>query len=246
MEHKLIVPTSLNEIPLVQMLEYEQLPNDMDEMDKVLNALSIFCNVSIKDIKNIPMDAINKAIQLLQTTLSEKPKFEPKFELNGVKYGFIPNIDELTTGEFIDIENYQKSKELYKMMSVLYRPIMIEGQHGRYEILPYDGNVNEHFKMMPCGVAYGATVFFWNLGIDLLTCMKKYLEKENRREQVMNTPLQTNGVGLDSSISSLMEILQELTQLRDTPFTKPFFGLVTKQTWQSWKRKQSKNHINDE
>ena len=245
MEHKLIVPTSLNEIPLVQMLEYEQLSNDMDEMDKVLNALSIFCNVSIKDIKNIPMDAINKAIQLLQTTLSEKPKFEPKFELNGVKYGFIPNIDELTTGEFIDIENYQKSKELYKMMSVLYRPVIIEGQGNRDDIMPYDGKVNEEFKMMPCGVAYGATVFFWSLGIDLLNCMKKYLVV-NQREQVKNTPLIINGVGLDSSISSLMEILQELTQLRDTPFTKPFFGLVTKQTWQSWKRKQSKKHINDE
>lgn len=245
MENKLIVPTTLNEIPLVQMLEYEQLSNDMDEMDKVLNALSIFCNIAINDIKSIPMDAINKAIQILHTTLSQKPKFEAKFELNGIKYGFIPNIDELTTGEFIDIENYQKSKEMYKMMSALYRPIIIEGQNGRYEIAPYEGKVNEEFKMMPCGVAYGATLFFWNLGIDLLSCMKKFLV-DNRKEQAMNTPLTKSGVGLDLSISSLTEILQDLTQLRDTPFTKPFFGLVTKQTWQSWKRKQSKKHINDE
>ena len=45
-------------------------------------------------------------------------------------------------------------------LSVLYRPITIEGQRGRYDIEPYNGKINDEFKMIPSGVAYGAMVFF--------------------------------------------------------------------------------------
>lgn len=245
MKSKLIVPTTLDEIPLLQMQEYQSLSQEMDELERIINALSIFCNIPIGEVRNIPIDAIVQATEIIQKTLSQKPEHKATFELNGIKYGFIPNIDEITTGEFIDIESYSKNQEIYKVMSVLYRPIIIEGQRGRYEIQPYDGKINEDFREMPSGVAYGAMLFFWTLGIDLLSYMKRFLEGMPK-EQAMNIPLTKNGVGLALSIYSLEEILLNLTLLRDTPFTKLCYGLPTKQIWQNWKRKQSKKHIENE
>lgn len=239
------VPSNLNDIPLVRMQEYEQLPKDLDEFDKTIQAVSIFCNISIKEVKAMPMDALNKVAAILLKALSEKPKFETKFELNGIKYGFVPNMDELTTGEFIDIEYYNKAGDMYKTLSVLYRPITIEGQGGRYDIEPYNGKINEEFKLIPSGIAYGAMVFFWTIGTDLLSCIQKFLET-NPRVQILNTVFNRNGDGLALSIGYVREILHELTQLQNTPFPKPSFGLVTKPIWQNWKSKQSKNHLNDE
>lgn len=239
------VPSNLNDIPLVRMQEYEQLPKDLDEFDKTIQAVSILCNISIKEVKAMPMDALNKVAAILLKALSEKPKFETKFELNGINYGFVPNMDELTTGEFIDIENYTKSGDMYKMLSVLYRPIIIEGQNGRYDIEPYNGKINDEFKLIPSGIAYGAMVFFWTIGIDLLNSILKFLET-NPKVQIPNTAFNRNGDGLALSIGYVREILHELTQLQNTPFPKPSFGVVTKPIWQSWKNKQSKKHINDE
>jgi hypothetical protein len=79
--------------------------------------------------------------------LSESPELQPTFEYKGIKYGFVPNLDDLTTGEFIDIETYQKEpKDTYKVLSVLYRPITKEGQGNRYLIAPYKGEINEAFR----------------------------------------------------------------------------------------------------
>lgn len=238
----LSVPSCLNDIPLVRMQEYEQLPKDLDEFDKTIQAVSIFCNISIKEVKSMPMDVLNKVASILVKALSEKPKFESKFELNGIKYGFVPNMDDLTTGEFIDIENYNKAGDMYKTLSVLYRPITIEGQGGRYDIEPYNGKINDEFKMIPSGVAYGAMVFFWTIGADLLNSILKFLET-NPRVQIPNTVFNKSGDGLALSTGYVREILQELIQLQNTPFQKPSFGPVTNQIWRTWKNKQSKNHL---
>lgn len=245
MNKTLIVPSSLNDIPLQQMLEYQQLNPELDDHEKSIQAVSIFCNISVKEVTQIPYEVLSRTVDLIKKALNEKPKFEPKFELNGVKYGFVPNLDELSTGSFVDIENYYKNNELYRVLSVLYRPITIEGQKGRYDIEPYKGKINEEFRLIPSGIAYGAMVFFWTLGIDLLNCTLKFLE-ENPKVQAMSTVSVTNGDGLVLSTGYVMEILQELTLLRNTPFTKPSFGVVTKPIWQNLRKKQSKKHITDE
>ncbi len=245
MNKTLIVPSSLNDIPLQQMLEYQQLNPELDDHEKAIQAVSIFCNISVKEVTQIPYEVLSRTVDLIKKALDEKPKFEHKFELNGVKYGFVPNLDELSTGSFVDIENYYKNKELYRVLSVLYRPITIEGQKGRYDIEPYKGKINEEFRLIPSGIAYGAMVFFWTLGIDLLNCTLKFLE-ENPKVQAMSMASPINGDGLVLSTGYVTEILQELIQLRNTPFIKPSFGAATKPIWQNLKKKQSKKHITDE
>jgi hypothetical protein len=45
-------------------------------------------------------------------------------------------------------------------------------------IAPYKGEINEAFREMPSDVAFGASLFFWRLEIDLLTYTLKSLDKK--------------------------------------------------------------------
>lgn len=246
-KHKIVVPTELNEIPLSVFQQYQELPETMSDVDRAMNAISIICNVSLTQITEMPLSAMNKIIDLLKVTLDEEPKFQQRFTMNGTEYGFIPNLDDLTTGEFIDIETYQKEpKDLWKVMSVLYRPITTEGQNNRYEIEKYDGQLRDEFKMMPTGVAMGALVFFYTIGNALLNYMVKYLEMGTIRAKLRNMLSTKNGDGLDLSISYVTGISQKWMTLSQCPFTKLCCGRVTKSIWLSWKNEQLIKNLNDE
>lgn len=246
-KHKIVVPTKLNEIPLAVFQQFQQLPDDMTDVDRAMNTISIICNVSLTEIAQMPLTAMNRVLELLKATLDEQPKFEQRFQLNGIEYGFIPNLDELTTGEFIDIETYQKNPaDLWKVMSVLYRPITTEGQNKRYLIEHYTGDMQPDFKMMPTGVAMGALVFFYTIGTALLNYMAKFLETHPIPPNLRNTLSTKNGDGLDLSISYVMATSQEWMGLSQCPFKKLYCGPLTNWTWQNWKKEQLTKSNNDE
>ena len=225
------------------MVEYNSL-GEMSASDKTMKALSIFLNVSEKELAKFPLAVVNKAISHVQNILNETPDFHKQFTHKGIKYGFIPNLDDITTGEFIDIENYQKNPaDMWKLVSVLYRPITKEGQGHRYLIETYKGNVNEQLKDVPSDVAYGALVFFCNLGIDLLTFTLKSLKTEMEAQTSKDSV--KNGDGSLSSISYVEAMLQSLTQLVSYPFTPLSYGVLTNQIWRIWKDKLSTKQENE-
>jgi hypothetical protein len=109
----------------------------LEENERAIKAVSIFLGLTNKETARLPLKVLNKAIEHIKNILSESPELQPTFEYKGIKYGFVPNLDDLTTGEFIDIEAYQKEpKDTFKVLSVLYRPITKEGQGNRYLIAP--------------------------------------------------------------------------------------------------------------
>lgn len=224
------------------MLAYHELKPDMDETQRQLEAVAIFCDLTISEVKAIPFDVLKSCVEKISKMLESKPTFTAKFKMNGVKYGFVTNLDELTTGEFIDIETYQKTpNEIWKVLSVLYRPITKEGQNGRYEIAPYNAELTEEFKAMDANTAYGALVFFWSLGIDLLSITQKYLEAVKKKEVSMKFDLPKNGDGLEWSIDSLTEISSTLKSFIQNPFTPLVCGSLTKAILRKWNKKQLNN-----
>ena len=103
--------------------------------------------------------------------LLQKPNFIQRFEIDGVEYGFIPNLDNITAGEWIDIENYQSSTDYAdRLVSILYRPIKRSFKFWKkdyYEIEDYKGT-NDKLRQAPLEVYLGAMVFFYHLGKTLL------------------------------------------------------------------------------
>lgn len=234
-KHTITVPTNRDEIPLMKLLQFEAL-KDISEEEKVYNAISIFCDMTLTEVSKVPLKTLKLVRDELYNVLNKEEKFVDRFTLDGVKYGFIPNLDDISTGEFIDIDTYSKEPlDLWKVMSILYRPVIKEGQNNRYEILPYNADINDKMRFMPAGVAQGATVFFWDLGIDLLTHTQKYLSKISKKEQQRHMHSMKNGDGLDSYIYWLEETLKKWTQLRHSPFINLYYGRLTNRTWQQWK-----------
>jgi len=232
----IIVPTSLQDVKLHQMLVYQGLKEDMDETQRQLEAVSIFCELTMTEVMSMPFDVLQKSVEKITDVLGQSPKFTPRFKLNGIEYGFIPNLDDMSVGEFIDIETYSKeTHDLWKVMSVLYRPVTLIGQQGRYEIEPYNANLVQSFKDLDCNTAFGSMVFFWSLGIDLLNSIQKYLE--GPMGQQMKTALPKNGDGLEWSIDSLEEISCNWKMSIQKPFTPLCTGRLTKATLRKWNKK---------
>lgn len=242
------LPTDMNEIPLYQMSEYLQLNDLIEPEERALRALSIFGDIPYRDILKMPLNTLKRASAILEKTLSQTPQFENRFTLNGVEYGFIPDLDELSTGEFIDIDTYQKNRgDLYRVMGVLYRPVRKKGMFGKYEIEPYNGKVNEVLKGMPAGIAIGAQVFFYSLGTDLLHYTLKHLEEMKTTPQELTSKLSHKNMdGLGQSIAYLTEIYYQWTALRLCPFIRPYIGCVTKSTLQRLKETESNDKIEND
>ena len=80
--------------------------------------------------------------------------------MNGVEYGFIPDLDELSLGEYIDLDgNISKWEQMHIAMNVLYRPIK-NSKAGKYNIVDYDVNNPEDLKDMPLASSNWFSFFF--------------------------------------------------------------------------------------
>jgi hypothetical protein len=220
MELKVIVPTSLSEITLDQYQRFARLEGDEEFLTHKM--LEIFCGVPLAELPNVKFASVANVMRHINTMFSEKPNLKTEFTIGGETYGFIPNLEDITFGEYVDLDNYMGDvQELHKTMAVLYRPIT-ERIGKRYAIEPYESaaKYSASMKDAPMDVVMGASVFFYHLGNELLHATLTSLEKEKT-----NTPPSPNsaesGDGILPSISLLKEMLQDLKELDGLAFTKP-------------------------
>jgi hypothetical protein len=101
--------------------------------------------------------------------------------IDGVEYGFEPNLSKMAYGAYVDITKYETieiNKQWAEIMSILYRPVT--SKKGKlYDIKPYDGVIDdEKFLSVGMDVHFGAIFFFKTLLKDLLNFTLKYSAKE--------------------------------------------------------------------
>jgi len=211
MKASVTVP-SLSEITLEQyqrFLKVQQINKD-DEYIIQLKMIEIFCNVDFKDARNIKFTDVERIIEKLTETFQEKPNLIRTFKMDGVEYGFIPSMEEMTFGEYIDVDTYlPQEDQMHLAMNVLYRPITSK-KAGKYSIEDYDINTKERMKQMPLSVMLSATFFLQNLGLELLSVTSNYLQEEMEKQQLSPQDLEKNGDGIQASMLSLKEILKDL------------------------------------
>ena len=220
MELKVIVPNTLSEITLDQYQRFARLEGDEEFLTHKM--LEIFCGVPLDQLPNVRFASVANVMRHINQMMSEKPPLQMEFTLGEHTFGFIPNLEDITFGEYVDLDNYmQDIQNLHKTMAVLYRPIT-ERAHRRYDIEPYEsaGKYSDLMKQAPMSVVMGATLFFYRLGNDLLTATLDSLES-----QKMSTPQsrssEQSGDGTLRSINSLKAMLQDLTELDSWGFMKP-------------------------
>ena len=119
------IPESLSEITLAQYQKWLKI-SDKNEDDNFLKQkmIEIFCNIPLKTVLQIKARDIDNITNTINNLFKEQPKFIDRFNYNGVEFGFIPKLDEITFGEYVDLDNYLPEwLSMHKAMCVLYRPI---------------------------------------------------------------------------------------------------------------------------
>ncbi len=211
MKIEINVPTSLSEITLRQYQKFLKIAEENPE-GNFLDAkmIEIFCGIPLSDSYKLKMVSVTAIIDILNSMLEVKPNHVERFTLNGIEYGFIPDLDEMSLGEYIDLDNNaSKWESMHIAMNVLYRPI-VTSKVGKYNIEEYTTSNPEKMLDMPLDAALGSLFFFYNLGMELSkhTILSSNLEEvEEFQEQLTS---ETNGVGINQFMVSLTEILQDL------------------------------------
>lgn len=208
MKYELKVPTNLNDITLGQYQQYIKLPEGLTENQLALKMITIFCNVPEKVARLIKASDIQEIVTKLSKMFEQTPPLTRRFKMGRTEYGFIPNLDEMSFGEYIDIDTYLGDWDnIERAMAVLYRPIK-NTYDSLYNIEPYKVKDALNYKHMPLGVVLGSILFFYNLGNDLCKVMMDYSLNQQGLQQ--KATLDKSGDGINQYMHSLTEILQDL------------------------------------
>ena len=149
-----------------------------EEATETIAALSDIPKQLVKELALSDVAAIMSKVGELQQ--QQDTKLKRIITINEVEYGFHPDLDSITLGEYADIEQFIKNgvdKNLPELMSVLYRPIKLK-KNDIYIVEPYDGDIRlraEEMKQMSAAQVQSALFFFYNLGKVLSEILPLYL-----------------------------------------------------------------------
>jgi len=212
MKLEINVPTSLSEITLGQYQKYLKIAeNNPDGNFLDAKMIEIFCGIPLSESYKIKMSSVRAVVDILNELLSTTPNHVQRFRMNDTEYGFVPDLDELTLGEYVDLDNNISSWDnMHIAMNVLYRPVKM-AKVGKYSIIDYNVDNANEMKDMPLDAAIGSIFFFYNLGIELSKHTILYSNNQQEMEDIQHQlTLQENGDGINQFMDSLTEILQNL------------------------------------
>ena len=154
---------------------------------------------TIATLSDIPRKLI-KELSIRDVAIIMKKLAE--LQIDGIEYGMHPNLDDITLGEYADIETFIKGgleKNMPELMSVLFRPV-IERKNEVYTIAAYDGDITiraETMKKMSAEQVQSTLFFFYNFVIGFSKIMPSFLieQTQEKAKQLQTETLQNAGVG---------------------------------------------------
>ena len=139
------------------------------------------------DIRKIDVTQIEKIVTAYANGLKNDEKvFKQFIEIDGIKFGFHPNLKSMTFGEWLDLSELSKNfpHQLPELMCILYRPVTAE-INMQYKIEEYDSDVHLKYapqmRKMNLANVNAALLFFSTLRNDLVNNTPEYLEQELER-----------------------------------------------------------------
>ena len=202
MKLKINVPNDLSEIKLSDYVKYLKVieANQDDEYSEAFvheKCLEIFCGIPLLESVKYKMSDVRKVVAIITETLNDKPDLVKTFKLGDTEFGFIPKLDDMTFGEYVDLDsNLGGWDNMYKVMAVLYRPIK-QKVGDKYLIEEYRGDA--YYDAMlhtPMDAVISSMLFFYNLGRELSIAMTKYLEEGELEDSMLSQTSIINGDGI--------------------------------------------------
>jgi hypothetical protein len=205
---KLHLPASYEDLTLGHLMVLETTEDPVKRVQAVTG-------LSFAELRRMPQALIMEANAHLDTLQKQEvAKHLTTFELNGTTYGFIPDWENFSAGEWIDMETYTADfwKTAHKAMSILYRPLDRKWK-DTYTIEEYTAKEDaEAFKDMPAPLVAGALLFFWTTERALLSNLQSSLLKATK--EAMSSL--SSGDGIQYSTHWLVRMSSRWTQLRSS------------------------------
>jgi len=209
MEIEIKIPTGWNDVSLKKYLELQKEMKNYEGNEDAITALMLvhLCDINPNLLDKIGVDGFKMIEEELNKFVNKTDLPLQRFiTIDGVEYGFEPNLSEMTYGAYVDITKYDTftiDDNWAKIMSILYRPVS-QRKGDNYKIKSYTGNI-DNTKWLEVGmdIHLGALFFFANLLRDLLNfTLSSLTEKE--LEPNMKQILEKNGK-LIQRLSNLQE-----------------------------------------
>ena len=197
---KIQLPENISDITLEQSQKYLAISEreNLSDLNKTRRIVKLFTGLKTKEVDAMTITDYEMIINHIGIALNTEVEFTQRFTLGGIEFGFVPNLDEITAGEYIDLTSSGVSSQtLHNTLAILFRPITKEDKHGHYEVEPYTAS-NEYKELMkqaPMSIVNGMLVFFCLLSNELEASILKstgVTVEEARRKQVTTSP---NGDG---------------------------------------------------
>ena len=169
---------------------------------EAVETISVLADMPKRLIKELGIKDVSKILEKIAVMQSQaESKLTKIITIDDIEYGFHPNLDELTLGEYADIEtliNNNIEDNLAELMAILFRPI-VERKNKIYTIESYDAEITiraEAMKKMSGQQVQNAMVFFWIFGKELLRILPLYLMELSLKKMQELKDLEKDGVGL--------------------------------------------------
>ena len=107
--------------------------------------INIVSDAPVEDLLESDFQEVSyMASYVMELIPLDKPQFQDRFELDGIKYGFFPNWKDLSFAEFIDMDTISTKKTdelldlLHILAAIMYRPIIEEKSEHDFKIEKYN------------------------------------------------------------------------------------------------------------
>ena len=171
----IIVPSNLNEITLGQYQRFARMSEDKKDTEFFeRKMIEIFCSIDSKNVNKIEYKSVKKIVNLLNQMFDVKPDLVKKFQIDDKEFGFIPKLDDMRFGEFVDLDSSLTEWDTMDLaMGVLYRPIKNK-LLDTYTVKEYKPEDEINMKEMPLDAALSAIFFLIDLEKELTNHIHNY------------------------------------------------------------------------
>lgn len=165
--------------PKLTIDKYQKIQGNPVKYAKPEEILSLYLDISVDELRDLPADQIKFVEKALSNYILE-PKSNDlvnTFELSGVTYGLENDWQNMTWGQWVDLEVYSQSDKLlnnvHLIMAILYRPV--ESEKGvKYKLKKFKSSeVMERAELfrenLPVEMWFGVTTFFLRILNEYIT-----------------------------------------------------------------------------
>lgn len=199
-EVKIVVPTDWSAITLKDYLAFRKDMETYSDNEDAVEAVMFhhLCKMPVEWITKLDMDTyLNIRKDMLSFMNKTETPLKRFITIDGIEYGFEPNLSKMSYGAYVDISKYDTleiNEKWAEIMSILYRPVTTKlGEF--YDIKEYNGETNsEKFLSVTMDVHWGTLFFLKNILKSLLKSIQKSLMESAEIPHSIKSILERSGV----------------------------------------------------